>query len=109
MFLRPRLIAGAVAVLASALATIGLLPGVAGATTPVPRLSVISDSVLTSLTWSNAPAQAVLTNGLDLQIDTGVCRRLNGENCEFEGSHVPTTLSMINSWLYHLGSIGVIV
>src|SRR3989442_12224689 len=108
MLLSRRLTAGAVAVLAAALASIGLVPGVAGATSPAPRVSVISDSILTSVTWSNEPAQAALTAGLDLQIDAGVCRRLNGESCEFNGSHVPTTLSVINSWS-NLGSIVVIV
>src|SRR3989442_728595 len=109
MLLSRRLTAGAVAVLAAALASIGLVPGVAGATSPAPRVSVISDSILTAVTWSNEPAQAALTAGLDMQIDAGVCRRLNGESCEFNGSHVPTTLSVINSWLYQLGSTVVIV
>jgi hypothetical protein len=44
-----------------------------------------------------------------MQIDAGVCRRLNGESCEFGGSHVPTTLSVINSWSSQLGPIVVIV
>src|SRR5437870_3989010 len=108
MSLRRRLTAGAVAVLAAALTSTGLVPGVAGATSPAPRVSVISDSILTAVTWSNEPAQAALTAGLDTQIDAGVCRRLNGESCEFNGSHVPTTLSVINSWA-NLGSIVVIV
>jgi hypothetical protein len=109
MLLHRRLTAFAVAVLAAALASTGLLPGVAGATSPAPRVSVISDSVLTAVTWGNEPAQAALADGLDLQIDAGVCRRLNGESCEFDGTRVPTTLSVINSWLYQLGSIVVIV
>jgi hypothetical protein len=89
-------------------ASAGLSPGGAGAASPGPRVSVISDSILTAVTWSN-PAQAVLANGLDLQIDAGVCRRLNGQSCEFNGSHVPTTLNVINSWITQLGSIVVIV
>jgi len=109
MFLRRRLSAVALAVMVAALISAGLLPGVARGTSPAPRVSVISDSILTAVTWSNEPAQAVLRSGLDMQIDAGVCRRLNGESCEFEGSRVPTTLSVINSWSSQLGSIVVIV
>ena len=109
MSLRRRLSAGAVVLLAAALASTAYSPGAARATAPAPRVSVISDSILTAVTWSNEPAQALLENGLDLQIDAGVCRRLNGESCEFNGSHVPTTLSVINGWITQLGSIVVIV
>jgi hypothetical protein len=78
------------------------------ASTP-PRVSVISDSILTSVTWGDGSALAALSDGLDLQIDAGVCRRLNGESCEFNGGRVPTTLSVINSWRTQLGAIIVIV
>lgn len=90
------------------LALPGLFPAASAATASTPHVSVISDSILTAVTW-NAPAQALLTQGLDMQIDAGVCRRLNGESCEFNGSHVPTTLNVINSWITRLGSIVVIV
>jgi len=109
MLLRRRLTAVAVAVMAAALGSILLSPGVARATPPAPRVSVISDSVLTAVVWGNEPAQAALTAGLDMQIDAGVCRRLNGESCEFDGTRVPTALSVINSWSSQLGSIVVIV
>src|SRR5437763_119560 len=92
MSLRRRLSAGAVVLLAAALASTAYSPGAARATAPAPRVSVISDSILTAVTWSNEPAQALLENGLDLQIDAGVCRRLNGETCEFNGSHAPPPL-----------------
>ncbi len=72
-------------------------------------MTVISDSVLTAVTWSNSPAMAALSDGLDMEIDAGVCRRLNGESCEFNGSEVPTTLAVINGWAYQLGSVVVIV
>ena len=107
MSLRRRFSA-AVAVLVTVLASTGFLPGVAGASGSAPRVTVISDSILTAVTWSNEPAQALLTDGLDMQIDAAVCRRLNGESCEFDGSHAPTTLSVINS-SGDLGSIVVIV
>jgi hypothetical protein len=109
MSLRLRLHAAVVAVLAAAVAVTGFSPGVARATAPAPRVSVISDSILTAVMWSDGPAQSLLRAGLDMQIDAGVCRRLNGESCEFGGSHVPTTLSVINSWSSQLGPIVVIV
>lgn len=103
-----RLSAAAVAVLA-AVALPGLFHAAPGAASPLPRVSVISDSILTSVTWSNDGSLGVLSGGLDLQIDAGVCRRLNGESCEFNGSHVPTTLAVIDSWRTQLGSLVVIV
>jgi hypothetical protein len=103
-----RLTAAAVALLA-ALALPALFQAAPGAASTTPRVSVISDSILTSVTWGDGSAQAVLSDGLDLKIDAGVCRRLNGESCEFNGSHVPTTLAVINSWITQLGSIVVIV
>src|SRR5436305_6050432 len=105
MSVRRRHIAGVVAVLAPALISTGFLPGAARASGP--HVSVISDSVLTAVVWNSA-TEALLNDGLDLQIDAGVCRRLNGESCEFEGGHVPTTLSVISSW-GNLGPIVVIV
>jgi hypothetical protein len=103
-----RLTAATVALLA-ALALPALFQADPGAASPTPRVSVISDSILTAVTWADGPAQADLSGGLDLQIDAGVCRRLNGESCEFNGTHVPTTLDVINSWANQLGSIVVIV
>ena len=81
--------------------------GSGGASTP-PRVSVISDSVLTSVTWGNDAAQAALSQGLDLEIDAGVCRRLNGQSCEFDNGYVPTVLDVINGWS-NLGSVVVVV
>lgn len=74
-----------------------------------PRVSVISDSILTAVTWGDPSSLETLSAGLDLQIDAGVCRRLNGQSCEFNGGYAPTTLSVINSWSTQLGSIVVII
>ena len=49
-----------------------------------------------------------LSAGLDLQIDAGVCRRLNGQSCEFNGA-MCQRVSVIQSWSTQLGSIVVIV
>ena len=108
MSLPRRLSAAAVALLA-AVALPGPFQAAPGAASPTPRVSVISDSILTAVTWGDGQAQAALSDGLDMQIDAGVCRRLNGESCEFNGSHVPTTLDVINRWITQLGAIVVIV
>ncbi len=98
----------AVAAFLAALALPGLLPAVPHAAAPEPRVTVISDSLLTAITWSNSPAMAALTDGLDMEIDAGVCRRLNGESCAFNGSEVPTAVAVINTWSDQLGPIVVI-
>jgi hypothetical protein len=104
-----RRLSAAAAVLIVAAAVPALFPTDPGAASSTPRVSVISDSILTSVTWGDGTALAALSQGLDLQIDAGVCRRLNGESCEFNGTHVPTTLSVINGWRTQLGTIVVIV
>jgi hypothetical protein len=108
MSLSRRLTTAAVALLA-AVAVPGLSDADAGAASPTPRVSVISDSIMTAVTWGDPSTLASLSAGLDLQIDAGVCRRLNGQSCQFNGGYVPTTLSVINSWSAQLGSIVVIV
>jgi len=91
----------------AALLTLVALP--AGAAGAGPRVTIVSDSVLTAVTWSNEPAQAVLEQDLDVQVDAGVCRRLNVQSCEFNGGYVPTALSVINGWRTTLGPVVVIV
>jgi len=96
--------------LTAAVTVLGLLPSATGAASPAPRVSVISDSILTSVTWpKDGVALAALSNGLALQIDAGVGRRLNGQSAEFNGGYVPTTLQVINGWINQLGSLVVIV
>jgi hypothetical protein len=95
------------AAVATALALAALHPAV-GAADPPPRVSIVSDSVLTAVTWSNDAAQDALTQGLDVAIDAGVCRRLNGQSCDFGGGHVPTALQVLAGW-GNLGPVVVIV
>ena len=106
MSLRRRL--SLVAAVTAALALLALLPP-ASADSP-PRVTVISDSILTSVTWAkDGVGLAALSDGLDLQIDAAVGRRLNGQSLEFNGSYAPTTLDVVNGWINQLGSIVVIV
>ena len=74
-----------------------------------PHVTIVSDSVLTAVTWSNVPAQTALDQNLDVQIDAGVCRRLNVQSCQFNGGYVPTALDVINGWRTTLGPVVVIV
>ena len=103
-----RPLCAAALILTAALAS-SVSPQGAGAASPAPRVSVISDSILTSVTWVTGPALGLLGDGLDLQIDVGVCRRLNVQSCAFNGGTVPTTLDVINRWSTQLGSTVVIV
>jgi hypothetical protein len=93
----------------AAVALIALVPVAAGTATASPRVSVISDSIMTAVTWGNDAALADLSQGLDLQIDAAVCRRLNGQSCQFNNAYAPTTLTVINGWSTQLGSVVVIV
>jgi hypothetical protein len=95
------------AILAALLACTVLPAGAAGAAAP--RVTIVSDSVLTAVAWGNEPAQTALEQNLDVQLDTGVCRRLNVQSCEFNGGYVPTTLAVINGWRTSLGPVVVIV
>jgi hypothetical protein len=98
------------AAVTAVVALLCLLPAASGAASPAPRVSVISDSILTSVTWAkDGVALADLSGGLDLEIDAGVGRRLNGQSAEFNGSYVPTTLDVIDNWSSDLGSVVVIV
>ena len=74
-----------------------------------PHVTVISDSVLTAVTWGNAAAQTALGQDLDVQLDAGVCRRLTVQSCEFNNAYVPTVLDVINGWRTSLGPVVVIV
>jgi hypothetical protein len=67
-----------------------------------PRVTVIGDSVLTAVEW-NATPLALFERGLDLQMDIGVCRTLEGVSCPFEGQTVPTLLDVVNSLGPRLG------
>jgi hypothetical protein len=95
------------AILVALLACTVLPAGAAGAAAP--HVTIVSDSVLTAVAWGNAPAQATLDQDLDVQLDAGVCRRLNVQSCEFNGGYVPTTLDVLYGWRTSLGPVVVIV
>ena len=73
------------------------------------HVTIVSDSVLTAVTWGNVPAQAALDQNLDVQVDAGVCRRLNVQSCQFNGAYAPTALDVLYGWRTSLGPVVVIV
>jgi hypothetical protein len=60
----------------------------------VPRVTVIGDSILTAVQWNTAPL-AILGQGFDLQMEIGVCRRIEGQSCPYEGGEVPTLVDLV--------------
>jgi hypothetical protein len=55
---------------------------------------VIGDSIMTGIAW-HPPALAILNQGVDLQMEVGVCRRIEGVSCPFEGGEVPTLVELV--------------
>lgn len=70
-------------------------PG-APATGPPPKVTVIGDSVLTSVLWYQAP-RVVLQQDLDVRLEVAVCRRLTGTSCTFEDATPPTLLELVQA------------
>jgi hypothetical protein len=86
------------AALVAALAMIGT-----SAAADPPRVTVIGDSVLTAVEW-NATPLSILEEGLDLQLDIGVCRTLEGVSCPYEGGNVPTLMDVVHALGPRLGA-----
>lgn len=82
------------AVAAVALGVAGSFSEPTQATPAQPRVTVIADSVLTAVYWNAAPL-AVLGEGFDLRMEVGVCRKVTGVSCPFEGGTVPTLVDLV--------------
>lgn len=67
-----------------------------------PQLTVIGDSVLTAVIWNGQPL-AILEDGLNVQLQIGVCRTMTGTSCPFEGNRVPTLLDLVQQLGPQLG------
>jgi hypothetical protein len=95
----------AASILIAALAALAALAGSANAAVETPpRVTVIGDSVLTAVQW-NAEPLAILQQGLDMRLDIGICRRLTGVSCPFEGNTVPTLIDIADSLGPELGPV----
>jgi hypothetical protein len=71
-----------------------------------PRVTVLSDSILTSVLWY-PDNRAILGQGLDLDMEVAVCRRLAGTSCTFEGAAPPTLFDLLPT-LSNLGQTVVV-
>jgi hypothetical protein len=60
----------------------------------LPRVTVISDSIMSAVDW-NATPTAILEQGIDLQMQVGICRRVEGVSCPFDGGEVPTLVDLV--------------
>jgi hypothetical protein len=59
-----------------------------------PRITVIGDSIMSGVDWNETPS-ATLRQGLDVQMEVGICRRVEGESCPFDGGEVPTLVDLV--------------
>ena len=76
----------AVLVLAAALATVAASAGQAGSTGSQPeRVTMIGDSIADAINF-DATSKRVLSNGVQLDLQVAVCRRLVGDSCPYEGA-----------------------
>jgi hypothetical protein len=72
-----------------------------------PRVTVIGDSVLTAVEWNSTPL-SILEQGLDVQLEIGVCRTLEAISCPYEGGNVPTLLDVVDQRGAQLGPTVVV-
>jgi hypothetical protein len=90
------------------IATLAAVGGSVSAAADTPtQVTVIGDSVLTAVLWNSAPL-AILQQGLQMQLDIGICRRLNGVSCPFEGAETPTLADVVQALGPRLGKVVVI-
>lgn len=71
-----------------------------------PRVTVISDSVLTQVLW-HPYNLAILDQGVDLGMEVAICRRLAGTSCAVDGVPPPTLFDLLPT-LSNLGTTVVV-
>ncbi|HZT91236.1 MAG TPA: putative Ig domain-containing protein [Gaiellaceae bacterium] len=72
------------------------------------RVTIIGDSVLTAVEW-NATPLAILEHGIpNLDLEIGVCRKLVGESCPYEGGRVPTLVDLVTGLGGEIGQTVVV-
>jgi len=72
------------------------------------HVTVIGDSVLTAVIWNEEPLD-IVSQGLDVDMEVGVCRRLVDLSCPFEGSRAPTLLDLVAAFGPRLGKVVAVV
>jgi len=68
----------------------------AGAGTRPQRVTVIADSVFGEVV-GNRDSRAILSAGFEMKIDVGICRRLTGTSCSYQGVEPPTLIDVVHS------------
>jgi hypothetical protein len=94
-------------ILAIAFAAIALGGSGAASGGSLPRVTLIGDSVSSTITYDPA-ATSMLSNGVDLQQQATACRRLAGVSCPEDGTIPPTALQLISSLGTALGPTVII-
>jgi len=92
-------------VVAVVLAAAALVPvGVAGAATQqAPQhVTMIGDSVAAAIT-GDTEAVAILSAGIDLDLELAACRRVDGDSCPYNGSRPPSLVDLARSTGSKLG------
>jgi len=82
----------AVAVTAAALVAVGVAAA-SPRQSAAQHVTVIGDSVAEGMS-GDADAVAILTQGIDLDLETAPCRRVDGDSCPYEGVRVPTLVEL---------------
>jgi len=72
-----------------------------------PHVTVIGDSVLTAVLWYPEPLR-ILTNGLDVDMQIAVCRRLVGVSCPYEGGAASTLVDLVAAYGPKLGKTVIV-
>jgi hypothetical protein len=80
--------------LVAVVAVLGVFAAGAAGSPSTPQVTVISDSVLTSILWYQ-PNVDVLSQGVTLDMQVAVGRRLAGQSIPFEGSTAPTLMDLV--------------
>ena len=68
----------------------------ATASTLPPQVTVIADSVFGEVV-GNRDSRATLSAGFGMKIDVGICRRLTGTSCPYQGVEKPTLIDVVHS------------
>jgi hypothetical protein len=83
-------IAAIVAALALGVAAAGAAPS------SLQHVTLIGDSVADGIA-GDSKATAILAQGIDLDLETAACRRVDGTSCPFDGADPPTLVDLVHS------------
>lgn len=79
----------------------------AGRTAPLPRVTVIGDSVSVAIQGDNQ-AVATIKQGVDLQLQLAPCRRVDQDSCPYDGVRPPNVVELVKSMGTQLGPTVVV-